>query len=62
MYVADDVANQSYVLLNTKLTYKICRYLDIFTRLENITDASYVINRGYEMPGFTALGGFKLSL
>ncbi len=62
LYVADDVANQSYVLLNTKLTYKICRYLDIFTRLENITDASYVINRGYEMPGFTALGGFKLSL
>lgn len=62
LYVADDVDNQSYVLLNTKLTYKICRYLDIFTRLENITDASYVINRGYEMPGFTALGGFKLSL
>ncbi len=62
LYVADYVANQSYVLLNTKLTYKICRYLDIFTRLENITDASYVINRGYEMPGFTALGGFKLSL
>ncbi len=62
LYVADDVANQSYVLLNTKLTYNICRYLDIFTRLENITDASYVINRGYEMPGFTALGGFKLSL
>lgn len=62
LYVADDVANQSYVVLNTKLTYNICRYLDIFTRLENITDASYVINRGYEMPGFTALGGFKLSL
>ena len=31
-------------------------------RLENITDARYEINRGYRMPGFTAIGGFRLSL
>ncbi len=62
LYVADDVNNQNYALLNLKITYKICRYVDIFTRLENITDARYTINRGYEMPGFTALGGFKISL
>ena len=61
LYVADDVANQNYALLNLKLTLELCRFVDIFTRLENITDARYTINRGYEMPGFTALGGFKLS-
>lgn len=61
LYVADDVKHQNYALLNLKLNYRICRYLDIFTRLENITDARYVINRGYDMPGFTAMGGFKVS-
>lgn len=61
LYVADDVKHQNYALLNMKLTYSICRYADIFTRLENITDARYTINRGYEMPGFTALGGIKVS-
>lgn len=61
LYVADDVKHQDYALLNLKLTYTICRYADIFTRLENITDARYTINRGYEMPGFTAMGGFKVS-
>jgi len=61
LYVADDVKSQNYALLNLKLTYKICSYIDIFTRLENITDVRYTINRGYEMPGFTAMGGFKVN-
>lgn len=60
LYVATDVRNQNYALLNLKLTYNICRHLDIFSRLENITNAQYTINRGYEMPGFTAMGGFKV--
>lgn len=62
LYVADDVKNQNYVLLNLKVTYEICRYISLFTRLENITDAHYTINRGYPMPGFTALGGFRLTI
>lgn len=61
LYVADDVKHHNYALLNMKLTYSVCHYADIFTRLENITDACYTINRGYEMPGFTALGGIKVS-
>lgn len=61
LYVADDVKRQNYALLNMKLTYSVCRYADIFTRLENITDTRYTINRGYEMPGFTAIGGIKVS-
>lgn len=61
LYVAEDVATQNYALLDLKLTYELCRHVALFTRLENITDARYTINRGYEMPGFTAMGGFKLS-
>lgn len=61
LYVAEDVATQNYALLDLKLTYELSRHVALFTRLENITDARYTINRGYEMPGFTAMGGFKLS-
>lgn len=61
LYVADNIRHQSYALLNLKVTWHVCRYLSLFTRLENITDARYTINRGYEMPGFTAMGGFRLS-
>lgn len=60
LYVADNIRHQNYALLNLKITWDICRYVSVFTRLENITDARYVINRGYDMPGFTAMGGFKL--
>lgn len=62
LYVADDVKHQSYALLNVKLDWKVCDCLNLFTRLDNITDARYTINRGYPMPGFTVMGGFKLSL
>lgn len=61
LYVAEGIKHQNYALLNLKLNYDICRYVAIFTRLENITDAKYVINRGYDMPGFTAMGGFKVN-
>lgn len=60
LYVADNIGHQNYALLNLKVTWDICRYVSVFTRLENITDARYTINRGYEMPGFTAMGGFKV--
>lgn len=60
LYVSDDMKHQSYALLNLKVTGDISRHLSLFTRLENITDASYTINRGYPMPGFTAMGGFKI--
>ncbi len=60
LYVAEGMRHQNYALLNLKATWKVCDYVSLFTRLENITDARYTINRGYEMPGFTAMGGFKL--
>lgn len=62
LFVSETIKRQNYALLNLKLSYNVCRYLEIFTRLENITNARYVINRGYDMPGFTAMGGLKLSI
>ena len=61
LYVHESVDRQSYALLNLKVAYQACRYACVFMRLEDITDSRYVINRGYDMPGFTALGGVKLN-
>lgn len=61
LYVADNIRNQNYAILNLKVTWDIWRYVSVFVRLDNITDARYVINRGYDMPGFTAMGGFKVT-
>lgn len=61
LYVADGIDHQSYALVDLKITWDVCRYVSLFCRLDNITDARYMINRGYDMPGFTAMGGFRLS-
>lgn len=60
LYVAEGIDRQSYALLSTRLVYKPWKWLELFANLDNITNAKYTINRGYEMPGFTAMGGFKL--
>lgn len=62
LYVADNVDNQDYALLNLKFSYAPFRWIDLSLSLDNITDAHYVINAGYDMPGFTAVGGIALHL
>ncbi len=62
LYVADDVAHQNYALLGLRLTYQPIRQLDIFAHFDNITDAKYMINNGYQMPGFNVMGGIKIKL
>lgn len=59
LYVSDDEEHQNYALLTLKLSYKVVRALEIFATLDNITNTRYTIIRGYEMPGFTGMGGFK---
>lgn len=60
LFVSEGMKRQSYALLNFKISYTPWKLLTLFVRLENVTDARYEINRGYEMPGFTAFGGFTL--
>jgi outer membrane cobalamin receptor len=62
LYVSDDMKHQNYILLNLKTSYMVNSFLELFVKLDNITDADYTINRGYKMPGFTAFAGFKLKL
>lgn len=61
LYVADDVSNQNYATVNMRLSYRPLHLLTLTLDLDNITDTRYTINRGYEMPGFTLIGGFKLT-
>lgn len=62
LFVHESIKDQSYAVVNLKATYRVCRYASLFVRLENLTDASYVINRGYDMPGLSALGGVRISI
>lgn len=62
LYVADDYRHQSYATLSVRAAWQVCRNLELTARFENITDARYTINAGYRMPGFTAFGGFKVSI
>ena len=61
LYVSDLMPLQSYATLDFKISYTPCRSAAIFARLENVTGARYTLMRGYPMPGFTAMGGIKLS-
>ena len=60
LYVPDNVERQNYALLGLLLTYKPVKFLDIFAHFDNIANAKYQINYGYQMPGFTAMGGVKV--
>lgn len=60
LYVAESVKRQNYALLNLRADYNVCHWLKLFMRFNNVTDARYVINRGYTMPGFNVMGGFQL--
>lgn len=62
LFVADSMPHQNYVTVSMRLSYQLIGCLQLFVNLDNITDARYTINRGYEMPGFTAMGGFKLTI
>lgn len=62
LYVANEVARQNYALLNLGFTYNVTSHIDLFGHFDNLTDADYMINNGYKMPGITCLGGFRLKL
>jgi iron complex outermembrane receptor protein len=51
---------ESYTLLNTKIAFKINKYVDVFVKGENLTNTKYTINAGYPMPGFLIFGGVNL--
>ena len=53
---------QSYVLLNSKISYQVWKYAELFISAENILNQKYENNLYYTMPGITAFGGIKFKL
>ena len=62
LFVAENIKHQNYALVNLRAEYSFNRYFSLFLRLNNITDTRYMINRGYEMPGFNIMAGFQLKI
>lgn len=62
LFVAADIKKQNYATVNLRLSYQLIKQLQIFANLDNITDTHFIINKGYPMPGFSAMGGFKLTI
>jgi iron complex outermembrane receptor protein len=58
--VSPVLINENYILLNSRISYKINKYFDLFLKVENLTNEKYYINYGYPMPGFIAFGGINL--
>jgi outer membrane cobalamin receptor len=52
----------SYTLLNSRVSFRIIRYIDVFVKGENLTNRKYYINFGYPMPGIVVLGGVNLHI
>lgn len=51
---------QNYTILNTRISYVINNFIDIFAKGENLTNQKYYINHGYPMPGFVSFVGINL--
>jgi outer membrane cobalamin receptor len=58
--ITPEIIKESYTLLNSKISYTINKYVDIFVKGENLTDRNYYINFGYPMPGIIAFGGVNM--
>jgi len=50
----------SYTLINSKISWTVSKFADVFLKGENLTDKKYYINYGYPMPGLIVFGGLNL--
>ena len=60
LFVHESLPREDYALLNLKLSYDLLDWMKLFINMENLTDTRYTIIYGYEMPGITATGGFRV--
>lgn len=52
---------ESFVLWNLRVNYRLCRFASLFVRGENLLAQHYEINAGFPMPKATFMGGFNLN-
>ena len=55
--VVSDVTEESYTLLNARLSLKATDWLQLFAEGNNLLDTQYQIEQNYLMPGVTLRGG-----
>ena len=53
---------QNYTLFDSKISYQVCKYAELFISAENILNQKYENNLYYPMPGITVFGGIKFKL
>ena len=53
---------EDYTLLNSKVSFLLLRFAEIFISAENLLNQKYVNNRYYTMPGITLFGGLKVKI
>jgi outer membrane cobalamin receptor len=58
--ITPDKITDSYTLLNSRISFIINKYVDVFVKGENLTDKKYYINYLYPMPGIIAFSGVNL--
>lgn len=52
---------EDFILWNTRGSYRVFRFADLFVRGENLLAQSYEINIGYPMPEATFMGGVNIN-
>lgn len=56
------VQKEDFLLWNVRSSFKVCKWLDLWARGENLLAQEYEINAGYPMPGGTVVAGFDIRL
>ena len=60
--VGDNPQQEDFVLWNLRGSFRICKWLNIWVRGENLLAQKYEINAGYPMPRATVTGGFNINI
>ena len=60
--VGDNPQQEDFVLWNLRGSFRICKWLNIWVRGENLLAQKYEINAGYPMPRTTVMGGFNINI
>ena len=56
------VQKEDFLLWNVRSSFKVCKWLNLWARGENLLAQEYEINAGYPMPGATVVAGFDIRL
>lgn len=62
LYIDDDTERQSFALLGLGADWQPLRHIALTLRLDNLAGHRYYINKGYLMPGRTAMAGVRITI